>query len=300
MQLSRKAQFVVFALSAGYLSALFVLGLREAGQFDLRQYIPSIELGIVVYPASLFSQAAAWALLVGFLRSKSIALDWSDIRIYASSYLLRRMPGGVWQVVGRIAAYRDLGVGAATPVIGSALEFGLVVGVAGAAYCCFALISGLGLVQRLVLVVTIVGLLGGITGWFVVRSQRGQRRAANVVASVVVHVTVSVVYLWALVVASVILDAFVRSTGRSGLSMTDVIGVWSLVALVGTIAGLLPATLGLREVTLAILLSSHLGASVAVVIALLFRLLFIAGDLLWSALLVFIATTRRPLGSVSR
>ena len=115
---SRRAQFLVVGLSIAYLVALLVLGLHDVGRLDWQQYLLAFSLGIALYPISLFSQAAAWALLSGYLRWQAVRLDWSDVLIYSSSYLLRRLPGGIWQVAGRVASYRQIGVRATTPVPG--------------------------------------------------------------------------------------------------------------------------------------------------------------------------------------
>src|SRR5262249_9645501 len=60
-----------------------------------------------------------------------------------------------------------------------------------------------------------------------------------------------------------------------------VVGPWTLL-------GLLPIGVGVREATLSVILTPSVGLASATIIAVLYRLLYLAGDLFWGTVLLVI------------
>src|SRR5262249_20260118 len=81
-------------LAAGLAHPLYplVVGVQELGRLDWGRYLQATLAGFALYPLSLLCQALAWALALGLARRNRLHADWRDVRIYASSHLVRRLP----------------------------------------------------------------------------------------------------------------------------------------------------------------------------------------------------------------
>ncbi|HEV8634656.1 MAG TPA: hypothetical protein VG370_10530, partial [Chloroflexota bacterium] len=103
------------------------------------------------------------------------------------------------------------------------------------------------------------------------------------------YVAIAELYLLALATGGVILWGFLTAGGAADPSLLGATATWALAAALGTLLGLIPGSIGAREITLFVVLVGALGAPVAALVAVLFRLLFVAGDLLWGATLLLLA-----------
>jgi uncharacterized membrane protein YbhN (UPF0104 family) len=68
------------------------------------------------------------------------------------------------------------------------------------------------------------------------------------------------------------------------------IGAWAAAGAVSLTAGLLVQGMGLREVTLAVLLGNHMPLPVAAAVSLLFRVLLTVGEFIWALVFSWLAT----------
>ncbi len=278
--------------SVVYLVVILVLGINELRALDWAPYARAMLLGYALYPIAIIAQAGAWALATGYLRDRRLSFSWIDVQIFAASYLLKRLPGGVWQVAGRIVAYRGRGVHPSQPIAASAIELSLTVANAGALYLSFGLLAGLGSLPDAGLALAISAVAGGIAaqvvsriGWL--RQPPEDRSARNI--GLVVFAVVAVLYLASLAVASLILQVLVHAGGNPSFALSDALATWGFVALASTVIVLLPVGLGIREITLTIVLAPFVSRPVAVAIAVLLRLLYIAGDVIWGLAVVFVS-----------
>jgi len=285
------------------LSFLFVLLLRGHEQLyqlgNWRNCLGACIVGFLLYPLSLIIHAWTWSRMIARLsRSQS---GWWDVEIYAYTHLIRHLPGAVWYLATRSLMYRDRGIKASVTLVASGLEWlwlllgGILV------YALFNL-TGVGL---FLLGLAVLGMLLAIGAWLprLIHSldhwQRipafGQRWLERL--SVVALPTGSDLLLWggAYVltygVAGTIFFLLVRSVApMASLTLGEAMQVWALTSSVGTLmTGLVPAGLGVRELTMTALLAPKVTTVAALFVAVLVRLLFIAGDLVWGGLMWFIA-----------
>ena len=89
--LRRLAGRLLLLAGVVYLLYALVAGAGQLSRLDWTAYAEAAVVGFALYPLSLFAQALAWALAVAALRRNELAVDWRDVRIYASSHLARRL-----------------------------------------------------------------------------------------------------------------------------------------------------------------------------------------------------------------
>ena len=107
---------------SAYLLYTLFAGAGQLSAMDWQRYLWAGVAGLALYPFALISQALAWAVALHWLSRGEVGVDRRDLRIFASSHLARRLPGGVWHLVTRVAAYRDEGLGSRVPVLASVCE----------------------------------------------------------------------------------------------------------------------------------------------------------------------------------
>jgi hypothetical protein len=90
-----------------------------------------------------------------------------------------------------------------------------------------------------------------------------------------------VLYTLAWFMGGVIVYLFVQNTGNQTLSIWHAIYIWTLTGAIGSLIVFIPAGLGIREITLTWLLQPYIPTATAILIAIILRLLFIIGDLVW-------------------
>ena len=291
---ARPFRVIALLLSVGYLVAVLGFGLKDLHSLAWGLYVRAIVVGLGLYPLSLIAQAVAWSLSLGALRQQPSVLDWGDIRIYAWSHLLKRLPGGFWYVAERVAAYREDGVHPSVPILASIVEWLLLLLTAGGAYLGFGLLAkGSDLIGALIAV-----FIAGVSGWAVGQAVTARgwlsgapsptRRSRSLLRGLTYFVAAEL-YLFAFGIGGVILMGFVTADGGTAFTGAQAITVWALVAGIGTVIGLLPAGVGVRDATLAVILTGYLSPPVAVIVAVLLRLLFVAGDLIWGSSLMIVA-----------
>ena len=298
-RVARRARLAVTVLTVGYLLAIAIVGVGALQSINWTPYVTGVTIGFALYPISVIVQALAWTLAAGFLRRLDWEFAWSDIQAFATSYMLRRLPGGIWQITGRVVTYRGQNIHASQPIAASVAELGSSTVAAGALYLGFGLLRGLGTIADIVVALVVTVLAGAVIGQVVGRLpwiQREPRISGKINHSSLVYVAIGLLYLVGYAVASCILYYMVIAGGSAHFGLEDAAGVWGLTSLISTVILLIPVGMGIREVTLTVLLSPAIGRFEAVVVAVLLRLLFVVGDLAWGAVLVaganWVATIR--------
>lgn len=290
-RLMRSLQRLVLVAGVGYLVALLALGFHQLGHLSWSSYLQAILLGVGLYPVSLVALGVAWALLLSALRRWRLAVSWRDVAVFLRSHLTKRLPGGVWYVGVRVAAYRDSEVSAGETIGASALEWLTTLTTAAVGYLSFGLLLFLGQSARVIFAVGATAIICAVAGAVLSRDRRpsdsrlphADRRVVAIAAGLI-----GLLQLVALANGATILWLLVRAGGAE-LSPSQAMASWSLAAAVAAVVALVPFGIGLRDVTLAAILSTQLPAPIAVVVTVISRLLFVVGDLLWCAILLGVA-----------
>lgn len=220
-----------------------------------------------------------------------------NARAYCLSCLPKRIPGVIWYIGSRIALYREHEVGAPATLAATAIE---TVTLVLSGISVYILASGVGsltmhsTLRDSAIAASILALTAPL--WTPVL-YRGIRK---VLARVGVSVSVefSSLDVWYLLGISALAWAgggwilYLVANAVTAVPLRELpnlIGVWGAAGAVSLVAGLLVQGMGLREVTLAILLRRLMPLPVAAVVSVLFRLLLMVGEVLWALIIMWVA-----------
>lgn len=208
-----------------------------------------------------------------------------NARIYSFSVVARRIPGTAWEIATRVVMYSEWGVSKAIVGLGSLLEI-LVTMLAGsvlylalspftASYASrfgdWPLLAALGLGA----ILTHPRLVT-----YVVRKVR--RDALPVALRYPDTLRWFWIYVVDWIIGGLVLFATVRTIYALPYSyLLQVIADWTLTGVLTSFITFVPSSLGLREVTFTLLLSRYMPEHVAIVAAILVRLLMTVYSLLW-------------------
>lgn len=214
----------------------------------------------------------------------------TNVRLYSLSCLPRRIPGSIWHITSRLVMYRRCRVSYGTTLAAMAMETTSLVLSGLIIYALSLLLTPAQINPKLrggaiiALALSVAALV-----WTPVLSQGLRWLLARLGVSETVDIrAVQVlrmlgVFSLAWVGGGIVLYILVAGVtplliGR----MPVLIGVWGAAGAISLVSGLLMHGMGLREITLAVLLSAYVPLSVAVVVSTLFRLVLTLGELTWA------------------
>lgn len=287
-------------------ASLFFLGYvlyrwRETLWDTLRQVDARLfALAFLLYPLGLVPVSWAWHLLMARLGGCS---NWrTNVRLYNLSSLPKRIPSSIWYIASRVVLYRDQGVDSALTLTATALETIWLV-LSGLSIYLLSLPFWVGVGEpaqldlRLVavaaacLALTLASpfwsplLLRGVR-WLLARM--GIAVSVRLAARDVLPLLglSGLAWVGGGIVLYVVANAM---TPVPPAQLPAVIGAWAASGAVSLSAGLLVSGMGLREVTLTVLLGNLVPLPVAVAISLLFRVLLMVGELVWALVFATLA-----------
>ncbi len=300
-RLRRWVSIGVMLLTIGFSVVLLIHGREELRQFDdWHAYLIVCGQGFLLYPLSMSVQALTWSMMIA--RLGQIASGWRDIEIYAYTHLMRRLPGPLWYLAGRTVIYRERGIGAGVTLAASGLEWLLLLVAAVSIYGGLSL-SGPGswLLGFIMITLLIIGSLWGLRAalnsvqdphWLPGFARHWLGRLSVTAMPQIKHLALWVgLYTIAYIIGGLILFLLMHGvTPESNVTLTDAIRIWALTGGISFLTSMIvPAGMGIRELTLTALLAPEVSTVAALLIALLLRMLFIAGDLVWGGLMWAIA-----------
>jgi uncharacterized membrane protein YbhN (UPF0104 family) len=212
----------------------------------------------------------------------------SDLRlnakIYCYSAVARRLPGMLWDVATRVVMYDQVGISKAAAGVASLLEFVLIT-LAGIVL--YIALTPFTLSYAQLGIWVLFGTLGlGLVlthPYLVTRIMRKLRKdSAPLPLRYRDNIRWLVVYTISWAIGGLILWATVGAIYDLSLDFAlQVVADWSLAGVVTSIITFVPAGLGLREVTLTLLLSRYMPEHIAVSSAVLMRILMTSYSILW-------------------
>ncbi|HEY76440.1 MAG TPA: hypothetical protein G4O00_09710 [Thermoflexia bacterium] len=301
----------VLFLSVGFLLALLIYGYKELQQFDNWQaYLAACARGFFIYPLSLSLQALTWSMMIARLGPKESR--WRDIEIYAYTHLMRRLPGAPWYLAGRAMRYYEQGIETHVTLAASGLEWLLLLVIAMVIYSALSLpLHSSWLASLAFSFLAVVLIAAGFQRLRLRWSTQDETRLPRPLRQVLVNLSSldppqwRELALWmglyavAYVIGGLILFLLAHSVApTSGITLGDAVRIWALTGGISFLTSIIiPAGMGIRELTLTALLSPNLPIAGALLVALLLRVLFIASDLVWGGLMWI---TARILGRDQR
>lgn len=212
----------------------------------------------------------------------------SDLRLNAKIWCMtnpgRRLPGFLWHVVGRVYFYEREGVPISVTSVASGVELVVII-VAGLITALCALPFARDLPLEIGPWPLLVGLLLGLVlvhprsmTFILVRLRQSPPpglRYRDTLAWLLIYAVV-----WA--VGGVMLYAVVNAVSTVEVRLLPgLIAAWTLSGVASALATFSPSGLGIREVTLALLLTPYVPTAVGAIIALLMRLVLTVYEVTW-------------------
>ncbi len=286
-------------------AVLFLILFRDVDSLreysNWADYLGACLIASLLYLIPLLLQLVVWSGLMA--RLGQLRSGWWDVEIFSYSHLLRRMPGVLWYIAGRTTMYHSYGVSANVPIIASGLEWllllvsaGLLVVVLGLAgtvgvpvliiLCLFGAVLLSFVLQIIFKLGTQLHLPGRLGGWISRMTTVTLPRKGHITGWLLLYSLAYVVGGW------IILILLRQIDPGTQLDLVTTTRMWALTGGVGTLLSfLIPAGMGIRELTLVVVLSNSMPASGAVLLGILLRVIFIASDLVWGGMLLFLART---------
>lgn len=220
-----------------------------------------------------------------------------NARAYCLSCLPKRIPGAIWYIGSRIALYREHEVGAPATLAATAIE---TITLVLSGISVYIVASGLGsltthsTLKSSAIVAFILALTAPL--WAPVLYRGLRKILARVGVSVSVQFSsLDVLYLLGISVLAWAGGGWILYLVANAVTavplgeLPNLIGIWGAAGTVSLVTGLLVQGMGLREVTLAILLRRLMPLPLAAVVSVLFRLLLMVGEALWALVIMWVA-----------
>lgn len=283
------------------LSFAFMVYVVYAGWDSLRAQFSNLNwwlLGAAFLSYPLGFVPVLWGWHVTMSRVGGCSNARTNVRLYSLSCLPKRIPGSIWYIASRVALYRDHETSPALTLAATAMETAWLVLSGMSVYLLSLAASATALDPRL-RGIAIAGfvltcaapmwaplLLRGVR-WLLAR--RGMSveivlRPGDVLRLLGIS---GLAWVGGGLVLCVLASAVTRVRPAD---LPALIGAWAAAGAVSLTAGLLVQGMGLREVTLAVLLGRHMPLPVAAAVSLLFRLLLTVGEFIWALIFSWLAT----------
>jgi uncharacterized membrane protein YbhN (UPF0104 family) len=294
----RRAFYVGIILLSLLFIALFIkTNWEELKEQEWQFNFFYVILAIILYPLGMLPTVAAWHwLLKAFNVFKAF---WLNLRIYALSSLPKHIPGLIWYVTNRTLLYEEQGVPVGTILGSTAFETAML---ALSGFITAALVIPLqaNLPEQFGIIRYLIPLSAVILALLLVFAPSGSRLIYRIISSRLkgqTERTIKRSYLgislgWMFIAwigGGILLWMVVNGITPIGIDNVPLmVGIWGLAGAVSLTIGIGIQGLGLREVTLSVLLSLVISPIQAITAAIVFRLVLTIGELLWVLLISLI------------
>lgn len=256
-------------------------------------------LAILCYPLGFVPTIWNWHAIVS--RVGGFDSIRKNARIYCLSCFPKHIPGVIWYVGSRIALYREQEIVAPVTLAATAIETIILVLSGISVYILTSGASSLTMhsnLRRSVIVAFVLALTAPL--WTPLLCRGIRKVLAYVGGAVSIEFSsLDVLYLlgisalaWAgggcllYITANAVTTVHLRE-------LPTLVGIWGGAGAVSLMAGLLVQGMGLREVTLTVLLRGLMPFTMAAVVSVLFRLLLMVGEILWVLVIIWLAGNLR-------
>ncbi len=260
-------------------------------------------LALLGYILAMLCVLLAWNLLMRRLAHMDDLRE--NSRIYCLSLLPRYIPGSVWYMAGRAYLYRQAGVAPSLTLTGTALEI-ILTAVAGLlTYLTTLPLPGparpaplqfglaLGLLVLLVLIVQ-PAIFNRVLAFLLRRL--GSRTTVHLRYRDLVLPALMYIPAWWIGGATLYATIRAISYPLPASALAAIVGIWAVSSTTGMLASTFLFGLGIREVTVSVLLAALMPQPIAVVVAILYWFLLAGCDMtLAGAFLLVSRLQGRPL-----
>jgi hypothetical protein len=279
----RAVSGLVVILSFGYLGAVLARNWDDLIAYDWRIDYRQALLAFLCYSVALGFAVLGWTLIMRHLTP--LTSPSKHLKYYAYTNLLKRLPAPLLNIFGRVYFYEQEGIGHSLMVTISLLEWAVIILSGLLVYLVTAPFIPLPPIWRSPLIPASMLILGALllrpkTLRAVLRLF-GQEDApiAFGYGDLVVWLAV---YCMVWIVGGLVLFVGINSIYRLPVArLPAVIGIWIASGLVPTLMLITPVGLGLKELTLSLLLGTLMPSPLAIIVALLMRVGLILFEIAW-------------------
>ena len=287
MKIKNLASFLLIAIIFAVLAKTIFQNWEVISAFTWRfNVIDSLFLFVFLVPIYLIN-GTSWFLVLRALREK---VNYSQVvRVWFLSNACRFIPGGIWQYGGRVYLSAKLGVATSTSLTALFIEsifvitIGLIISLLAFTFVPLPVDVKLTRVFATVLLILFIFILS-LTNQVVVNKivlilkkiarKKGQIRSFKLSPSWVGLLSIS--YFLQFAFGGSVLFFLSRQAVDLGLNLLPVfIGIYAASWLIGYLTIIAPAGLGVQEISVATILSFYMPFSVAVMVAIFFRIAFL-------------------------
>jgi uncharacterized membrane protein YbhN (UPF0104 family) len=280
-----------------YLGRSFYLSIGELYTIRDQLTIGPLLSTLPIILVTLLLAAVVWSNILEKLGAVIPLQD--HFLIYFMTLAARRLPGSVLHVVGRVAWYNSLGVSKRITSFASVLEIFLVLWSGMALSLLIMLLTNILNTGWLILVIIGLGLLSIILYPRTLRLVLGKLMKVDIVSF---NIKFGTLLVWLIgytvqwLLGGTIIYLICRSLFPISANLYPVcLLAWSLAGVVGMIILILPSGFGINEATISLILGLYMPVSVAIIAAILARLLWTLMDLGVSALFSSIYGIKRRI-----
>jgi len=249
------------------------------------------------YTVALNIELIAWNRIMA--RLGGMASFRRNARLYCVSNLSKRLPGVVWYLAGRALLYREEGVSASATLAGSALELAMMAATGPVVYFGVLPFTG-GVLRGWMLLAALGALIGGavvlqpaIFNRIVAFFLRRLGSSAHIQVTYRDVLPLVPLYLVAWGIGGPVLYVVTYSIHPLPLATLPLLtSIWVASGTLTLLIGTFLLGFGVREVALSLLLTSVMPQPLPVIVALLFGLILVVSELVWTGIYSLLRETR--------
>lgn len=287
---NRGVKTIVALIAAGGSFLFLGFGLYRNWQ-ELAQYEWNIDYRYLlassaIYPVTFLLIASVWSQVIGRLGGFSNYCG--NLQIYCYSGLIKYIPGTFWYVLGRAYFYEKRGIAKSLTALGSLWELALAAFSGLVVYLPLMMYSRqvyAGPLNYLLLLLAPLGFVVLYPSRFSAALEHVLKKRAENISRIRHRDSLTWIALYAFAWLLGGLAFYLQANMIFPVPLAHLPAIVSFLVISGVISHLaffIPAGLGIREVSLSLLLSSFVPFGIAVVIALIFRLWMTLSEVFWT------------------
>ena len=265
---------------------------REVAQYEWSIDYRYLLASSAIYPVCFLLIASVWSLVIG--RLGGFSDYFRNLQIYCYSGLTKYIPGTFWYVLGRAYFYEKEGIAKSLTALGSLWELALAAFSGLVVYLPLMIYSRQvysGPLNYLLLLLVPLGFVVLYPSGFSAALKYVLKKRAEDISLIRCRdsLTWTALYAFAWLLGG--LAFYLQANMIFPVPLAHLPAVASFLVISGVISHLaffIPAGLGIREVSLSLLLSSFVPFGIAVVIALIFRLWMTLSEVFWTLAILLV------------
>lgn len=250
-------------------------------------FLPAIS-SFVLFSLGLSLVASVWTSIMNTIGLR-VGLR-KHLRFFLVSHAARRLPGSIWNVVGRAYLYKTEGIQSVQTSIASVIEHVITILSGAVITLIFAIPELFKHEYRIIVILGVIflGILFLNPRLLTSLLKRfGLNEPINFTYLKLLAWNLQYMIVW--LIGGVVLFLIGNTIANIGVEKLNfIIGSWSLAGILSALLIFLPSNFGISELGLAFLLSNILPIPVAAVIAISSRIFLTLYELLWAAVAIIL------------